>query len=82
MAESPTVLVTAPNGKRYRFHEGTKALTGYVYALGHRVYGTVDGGAYNTDTGKFEVAFTPTGKWAFIVAAVAAPANLADANIG
>ncbi len=64
MAHNTTVL--APNGQTYTFHSSSR-FRGYVYALGHRVYGTrsalVDG---------VTPTFTPRGKWAFILAAASA----------
>ena len=62
MAYNTTVL--APNGKRYTFH-GSYGFRGYVYALGHRVYGTR---SHIANVGPTPT-FTPRGKWAFIVAA-------------
>lgn len=71
-----SVLVTAPNGRQYRFHPGVAQHRGFIYALGHRVYGNATEGAWNANTHRYERAFEPEGKWAFIVAAVAVPANV------
>jgi hypothetical protein len=58
--------VLAPNGQTYRFH-GSSGRRGYVYALGHRVYGT------RTQLLNVGVvpSFKPRGKWAFILDAPA-----------
>jgi hypothetical protein len=61
MSDTTTTFVTAPNGRKYRFHRSGSALNkGFVYVWGRRVYGTF---SYIDHT------FTPKGKWAFIVGA-------------
>jgi hypothetical protein len=69
-----TVLVQAPNGKSYRFHGGYAK--GFVYAYGHRVYGTATGANYDVATGRFVRAFQPHGKWAFILDPAPSPVSV------
>lgn len=72
-----SVLVTAPNGRQYRFHPGVAQHRGFIYALGHRVYGTASEGAWNANTHRYERAFEPEGKWKFVVSAFTkAPAHV------
>jgi len=66
----------APNGRRYRLHRTTSPSRGYVYAFGHRVYGTVK----LADTG-LVYDFSPIGKWAFILAATNVGVEAAIANV-
>lgn len=64
-AQGNDIVVT--NGRTYRVHNAVAQSGAFVYALGHRVYGT-SRRVYNSLTGRYEsVDFTPIGKWAFIL---------------
>jgi hypothetical protein len=52
---------------------------GYVYALGHRVYGTVCEIDFTYNPPVYH--FTPCGKWAFILAAPNAAAEAAISEV-
>lgn len=72
MSNPITLSVKAANGHTYRCHLASPdASTGFVYALGHRVYGRIGSPAWNTLLGKYERSFKAYGKWAFVVAAPA-----------
>lgn len=64
---SDTTTVLAPNGKTYKAHL-TGNGRGYVYALDHRVYGTISLGATPAFAPAEPNTFAPVGKWAFILA--------------
>lgn len=64
-AQGNDIVIT--NGRTYRVHNADNRKGAYVYALGHRVYGTVRR-AYNASLGRNEsISFSPIGKWAFIL---------------
>lgn len=80
MVSGEQFLVKAPNGAVYRFHR-TRSGGGYVYALGHRVYGTLGQQSAFHGTG-YITPFIPRGKWAFIVAAAPNAAVASHAGSG
>lgn len=61
--------VLAPNGKVYPFHFSTD-VSGYVYTLGHRVYGSLGHIRYLEPEQRLVRTFRPKGKWAFILKAI------------
>jgi hypothetical protein len=62
--------IVVTNGHTYRVHGASHRKGAYVYALGHRVYGSCRR-SYNAQLGRHEsISFEPIGKWAFILNAV------------
>ena len=75
MSDTNTITVEAPNGSRLTFHSSAPgSARGFVYGLGHRVYGRIARFEYRSDVGHPVGIFVPRGKWAFILAARATEA--------
>lgn len=59
--------IVVANGHTYRVHNANARKGAYVYALGHRVYGSV-WRRRPSQFGRHEpISFEPIGKWAFVL---------------